>query len=109
MFRCISILPFMVVLLISNILQWLYYFRHKGRITLPKIRFNITKDLGVSHGDDNFIMYKQWDPVEALKSEEDAKFTKKLVSMWTNFATHGKYAWTTDRDTKLCIHTCRNI
>ena len=81
----------MVVLLISNILQWLYYFRHKGRITLPKIRFNITKDLGVSHGDDNFIMYKQWDPVEALKSEEDAKFTKKLVSMWTNFATHGEY------------------
>ena len=81
----------MVVIQISNLLQWLYHFRHKGRITLPKIRFNITKDLGVSHGDDNFIMYKQWDPVEALKSEEDAKFTKKLVSMWTNFATHGKY------------------
>ena len=77
------------------------FFRHKGRITLPKIRFNITKDLGVSHGDDNFIMYKQWDPVEALKSEDDAKFTKKLVSMWTNFATHGRYKWTTDRDTEF--------
>ena len=67
----------------------------------------------MSHADDNFIMYKQWDPVEALKSEEDAKFTKKLVSMWTNFATHGKYEWTTGRDTELLYniikHMCRNI
>ena len=89
------------------------YFRHKGRITLPKIRFNITKDLGVSHGDDNFIMYKQWDPVEALKSEEDAKFTRKLVSMWTNFATHGKYVHRQQTEIQssdeLCIYKRRKL
>ena len=56
---------------------------------MPKIRFNVTIDLGISHGDDNFIMYRQADPVEALKSKEDAKFTKKLISMWTRFATRG--------------------
>ena len=67
-----------------------FCFRHKGSITLPKIRFNITIDFGVSHGDDNFIMFHQAEPVESLKSEEDAKMSKKLVSMWTRFATYGK-------------------
>ena len=50
----------------------------------------MTIDFGVSHGDDNFIMFHQAEPVESLKSEEDAAMSKKLVSMWTHFATHGK-------------------
>ena len=50
----------------------------------------MTIDFGVSHGDDNFIMFHQAEPVESLKSEEDAAMSKKLVSMWTHFATYGK-------------------
>ena len=50
----------------------------------------MTIDFGVSHGDDNFIMFHQAEPVESLKSEEDAMMSKKLVSMWTRFATYGK-------------------
>ena len=49
----------------------------------------MTIDFGVSHGDDNFIMFHQKDPLESLKSDEDAAMSKKLVSMWTHFATHG--------------------
>ena len=50
----------------------------------------MTIDFGISHGDDNFIMFHQKDPVESLKSDEDAAMSKKLVSMWTRFATYGK-------------------
>ena len=50
----------------------------------------MTIDFGVSHGDDNFILYRQGDPIETLKSKNDAEVTRKLVSMWTHFATHGK-------------------
>ena len=57
---------------------------------MPKIRFNMTIDFGISHGDDNFIMFHQAEPVESLKSEEDAKMSKKLISLWTSFATYGK-------------------
>jgi hypothetical protein len=49
----------------------------------------MTIDFGVSHGDDNFIIYKQHDSVEDLKTKEDAEMTKKLIAMWTHFATHG--------------------
>merc|ERR1712150_83043 len=73
----------------ENLPVYYYRYRHKGSITLPKIRFNMTIDFGVSHGDDNFILYRQADPVEALKSKEDALMTEKMISMWTNFAAHG--------------------
>ena len=49
----------------------------------------MTIDFGVSHGDDNFIIYRQTDIVEAMKTKEDAEMTKKLIDMWTHFATHG--------------------
>merc|ERR1719270_3091310 len=73
----------------ENLPVYYYRYRHKGKVTLPKIRFNMTIDFGVSHGDDNFIMFHQAEPVESLKSEEDAKMSKKLVSLWTRFATYG--------------------
>ena len=56
---------------------------------MPKLRFNVTIDLGVSHGDDNFILFRQHDIVESLKSKDDSEMTKKLIAMWTHFATHG--------------------
>ena len=49
----------------------------------------MTIDFGVSHGDDNFIIYRQDDIVEVHKTKEDADMTKKLIAMWTHFATHG--------------------
>ncbi len=57
---------------------------------MPKLRFGINIDLGVSHGDDNFIMYRQNIDVESQKTAEDAQMSKKLISMWTRFATTGK-------------------
>ena len=48
-------------------------------------------DLGVSHGDDNFILYTQVSPVESLKSQEDAKMSKKMILMWTKFAHQGMF------------------
>ena len=49
------------------------------------------KVLGVSHFDEVFLMFKFSSLNDlAVKTEEDALVSQKLVSMWTNFAKTGK-------------------
>ena len=57
---------------------------------MPKLIFGIDIDLGISHADDRFIMYRQSADVENQKTTEDAKMSRKLISMWTRFAATGK-------------------
>jgi len=71
-----------------------YNYQYNGSFSLP-MAFGIWEKLGVCHMDELFLLFKfpevssSWLGDLALQTEEDKMVSRKLVTLWTNFAKNG--------------------
>ena len=75
------------------------FFRYKGGLTLPMLITSPDQekiksyDFGVSHGDELFFLFRQTgllsDRNELLRNDKDQDMIKKMIHLWTSFATNG--------------------
>ena len=73
----------------------LFIFRYKASVTLPMLSTGYDKikdyDFGVCHADDLFLLFKPRILSERVNlSEKDEKMVKKMIEIWTSFATNGQ-------------------
>lgn len=70
---------------------WLYTFNYKGEHTRFGYGADISKypfEGGVSHSDENIYLFP-WPKSAAKLNEADTKISKKMVDLWTSFASNG--------------------
>ena len=63
-------------------------------ITSPDQEKIKSYDFGVSHGDELFFLFRQTgllsDRNELLRNDKDQDMIKKMIHLWTSFATNGE-------------------
>jgi len=89
--------------LVENSDQPVYYYRnkYKGGLSVPPMllasdqeKLFKSYDFGVSHADELFLLFRQTgllsDRNEILRTEKDQLMIKKLIRLWTSFASKGQ-------------------
>ncbi|XP_065219707.1 juvenile hormone esterase-like [Planococcus citri] len=76
--------PLIKMLESSDDPRYVYYYDHRGSNSLQD-SFNLTKDLGVCHADELFLLFR-FEDLENRWTPEDKLVSELLQKFWVNFA-----------------------